>query len=195
MRRMMMLSLAAGLILTGGSHAEETNTTMETIYRFTMDNIDGKPVALSDYAGKVVLVVNVASRCGFTGQYKGLQALYEAHREEGFAVLGFPANDFMGQEPGNNAQIKAFCSTTYDVTFPMFAKISVKGDEQHPLYAFLTAAATQPEGPGPVSWNFNKFLIGRDGRVAARFGSRAAPEGKEIKEAVQAALSPVRPGE
>lgn len=161
---------------------------MKTVYDFTLNDIDGKPVSLSAYKGKVLLVVNVASRCGFTKQYAGLEALYKKYQDRGLVVLGFPANNFMGQEPGTEAEIKAFCSTTYGVTFPMFSKISVKGKDQHPLYAFLTSKETNPEHHGAISWNFNKFLIGRDGAVVNRFGSRTAPEDKELLEAIEKTL-------
>lgn len=162
--------------------------TMKSIYDFTMNDIDGKPVALSEYKGKVVMIVNVASRCGFTPQYAGLQKLYEKYGERGFVILGFPANNFLGQEPGAEAEIKSFCSLNYGVTFPMFEKISVKGKDIHPLYAYLTSKDTNPEFSGAISWNFNKFLVGRDGRVVNRFGSRDVPESKAITGAIEAAL-------
>jgi glutathione peroxidase-family protein len=161
---------------------------MKNIYDFTMPDIDGKNVSLSDFKGKVLLVVNVASKCGFTGQYAGLEKLYKTYADRGLVVLGFPANNFLGQEPGTEAEIKSFCTLTYGVTFPMFAKISVKGQTIHPLYAFLTAKETDPNFAGAISWNFNKFLIGRDGAVAGRFGSRTAPEDKELVAAVEQAL-------
>jgi glutathione peroxidase len=145
-------------------------------------------VALADYRGQVLLVVNVASRCGFTGQYAGLEKLYQTYSGRGFAVLGFPANDFMGQEPGTDAEIRSFCRRTYGVTFPMFSKIAVKGKATHPLYAFLTSKELHPEHGGAVTWNFNKFLIGRDGAVIGRFGSRVAPDGPVLKTAIEKAL-------
>jgi glutathione peroxidase len=138
--------------------------------------------------GKVLLIVNVASKCGFTGQYEGLQELYTTYSNRNFAVLGFPANDFLGQEPGTEAEIQSFCTLTYGVTFPMFAKILVKGKDMHPLYKFLTSKETNPEFGGAISWNFNKFLIGRDGATVGRFGSRTKPEDKELVEAVEKAL-------
>lgn len=152
---------------------------------FTMKNIDGQSVPLSDYKGKVVLMVNVASRCGYTGQYEGLEALYKKYKDKGLVVMGFPANNFMGQEPGTDAEIKTFCSTKYNVTFPMFAKISVKGKDIHPLYAYLVS---QSQPAGNVSWNFNKFLIDREGRIAARFDSKDKPEGEKIVAAVEKLL-------
>ena len=150
--------------------------------------IDGKAETLAKYAGKTLLVVNVASKCGFTKQYAGLETLYRTYADKGLVVLGFPANNFFGQEPGTEAEIKSFCTLTYGVTFPMFAKISVKGKDIHPLYAFLTAKETNPEFPGAISWNFNKFLIGRDGRILARFGSRTDPGDAELVAAVEQAL-------
>ena len=161
---------------------------MTNIYDFTMQDIDGKSVSLSAFKGKVLLLVNVASKCGFTGQYAGLEKLYTTYANRGFVVLGFPANDFLGQEPGTEAEIKSFCKLTYGVTFPMFAKISVKGKDIHPLYAFLTSKDTNPNFGGSISWNFNKFLIGRDGVIAARFGSRTTPDDKELVQAVEMAL-------
>ncbi len=161
---------------------------MTNIYDFTMRDIDGKDVSLSAFKGKVLLIVNVASKCGFTGQYAGLEKLYTTNTNRGFVVLGFPANDFLGQEPGTEAEIKGFCTLTYGVTFPMFAKISVKGKDIHPLYAFLTSQETNPKFGGAISWNFNKLLIGRDGAILGRFGSRTKPDDKELMAAVEQAL-------
>jgi glutathione peroxidase-family protein len=159
-----------------------------SIYGFTLSDINGKPVPLSEFRGKVMLVVNVASRCGFTYQYEGLESVYRKYKERGFVVLGFPSNDFLGQEPGTNERIKEFCTLTYGVTFPMFGKIAVKGRDIHPLYRYLTAGGTNGEFAGRITWNFNKFLIGRDGRVLARFGSREEPAVDAVIEAVEAAL-------
>jgi len=161
---------------------------MTNIYDFTLRDIDGKEQSLAAYKGKVLLIVNVASKCGFTGQYAGLEKLYTTYTNRGFVVLGFPANDFLGQEPGTEAEIKNFCTLTYGVTFPMFAKISVKGKHIHPLYAFLTSQETNPNFGGAISWNFNKFLIGRDGAILGRFGSRTKPDDKELIAAVEQAL-------
>jgi glutathione peroxidase len=161
-----------------------------SVYDFTMDDIDGKPVPLSEFRGTVMLVVNVASRCGFTYQYEGLESIYRKYKERGFVVLGFPSNDFLGQEPGTNEQIKEFCALTYGVTFPMFGKISVKGRGMHPLYRYLTAGGTDGEFAGKITWNFNKFLIGRDGRTIARFGTKEEPTADAVIEAVEAALGP-----
>jgi glutathione peroxidase len=177
--------VAAWIGLGVVAHGEEP---MKNFYDFTMRDIDGNSVSLSDFKGKVLLVVNVASRCGFTRQYAGLEQLNKTYADRGFSVLGFPANNFMGQEPGTEAEIKSFCALTYGVTFPMFAKISVKGKDIHPLYAYLTSEELHPESGGAISWNFNKFLIGRDGAVLAHYGSRTAPEDKELVAAIERAL-------
>jgi len=159
-----------------------------TIYEFGATTIDGDARSLRDYAGKVLLVVNVASQCGLTPHYKGLQELYDSFRDRGFVVLGFPCNQFGGQEPGTEAEIKRFCETRYGVTFPMFAKVDVNGGNRHPLYAFLTAQPTQPDGAGEIQWNFAKFLIDRSGNVAARFAPTTKPVSDEIVNAIEAIL-------
>ena len=159
-----------------------------SIYDFTVYDIDGKEVKLEQYKGKVLLIVNVASRCGYTPQYEGLQKLYSQYKAMGLVVLGFPANNFNNQEPGSNEQIKEFCSTTYGVTFPMFSKISVKGDNIHPLYQYLTSGKDNAELSGEISWNFNKFLVDPSGKVVARFASADKPESEKIIRAVQQAL-------
>jgi glutathione peroxidase len=179
---------ALGALLTGAAQAAETNK-MSAIFDIAVQRIDGTPTTLAAYKGQVLLIVNVASRCGFTGQYEGLQKLYETYRERGLVVLGFPANDFLGQEPGTNAEIAQFCATKYQATFPMFAKITVAGRDMHPLYKYLTDKATAGEFGGKITWNFNKFLIGRDGRIVARFGSRTAPEHKDVSAAIEKALA------
>ena len=158
------------------------------IYAIPVRGIDGRVTTLEPYRGKAILIVNVASKCGFTPQYAGLQTLHERYRAEGLIVLGFPANDFLRQEPGTDSEIKQFCSLNYGVTFPVFAKISVKGKAMHPLFRFLTAKATNPEHAGRITWNFNKFLIGRDGRVVARFGSRVKPGSDKVAAAIKDAL-------
>jgi glutathione peroxidase len=159
-----------------------------SIYDFTMKDIDGKDVKLDVYKGKVVMIVNTASRCGYTPQYKGLQKIYDQYKDRGFVVLGFPANNFMGQEPGTEAEIKEFCTLKYSVTFPMFSKISVTGTDQHPLYGFLTNKATNPEFPGDISWNFNKFLIDKNGKVVGRWGSKDKPEDEAVTTPIEAQL-------
>lgn len=182
--------LAPGLFLTGATQAQQQKETqtMKSIHEFTMNQIDGKAVPLSDYKGKVLLIVNVASRCGFTGQYAGLQKLYETYKDRGLVILGFPANNFLFQEPGSNKEIAQFCSLKYHVTFPMFEKISVKGGDIHPLYKFLTEKETNPEFSGGITWNFNKFLMGRDGHILNRFGSKTTPEDKDLIAALEKAL-------
>jgi len=159
-----------------------------TIYQFTAKTIDGEERSLRDYAGKAVLVVNVASQCGLTPHYTGLQELHHSFGDRGLVVLGFPCNQFGAQEPGSEAEIKTFCETRYAVTFPMFAKIDVNGPTRHPLYAFLTEQPTQPDGPGDIQWNFAKFLIDRSGNVAARFAPATAPVSDEIVGAIEKVL-------
>lgn len=161
---------------------------MANAHDFTLKTIDGKPLPLSEYRGKVLLVVNVASKCGLTPQYTALEALYRGHKAKGFEVLGFPCNDFAGQEPASEAEIQTFCSTKYDVTFPMFAKVKVLGDAREPLFAHLTTQPTKPEGPGDISWNFGKFVIGKNGDVVARFSPRTAPDAPEVVAAIEGAL-------
>jgi glutathione peroxidase len=158
-----------------------------SLYDIPLKNIDGKNTSLGAYKGQVLLVVNVASKCGYTPQYQGLEALYRKYQAKGLKVLGFPCNDFGAQEPGTNEEIKAFCSSKYEVTFPMFDKLHVKGQEQHPLYAALTGKDSR--APGDVKWNFSKFLIGRDGTLIQRFDSKVAPDSPELVEAIEAALA------
>lgn len=170
------------LIMTAGSLSAASN-----IYSFTLPSIDGKPMPLAEFKGKVVLIVNVASQCGYTPQYKGLEALYEKYKDQGFVILGFPANNFGAQEPGTNEEIKTFCSRTYNVTFPMYSKVSVKGGDQVPLYKYLTTDA-DPSHSGDIKWNFTKFLVGRDGQVVQRFESAVTPESPEVVRAVEKLL-------
>ncbi|HEY6292675.1 MAG TPA: glutathione peroxidase [Terriglobia bacterium] len=158
-----------------------------SVYDYTLDSIDGNPTPLSTYKGKVVLLVNVASRCGFTPQYSALEALYEKYKDQGFVILGFPANNFGSQEPGTNAEIKTFCSTKYNVTFPMFSKVSVKGDDTTPLYQFLTGHAN-PTVAGDIKWNFTKFLVDRNGNVVARFEPPVKPDSPEVVNAIEKLL-------
>jgi glutathione peroxidase len=165
-------------------------SALPVFYSFEVETIDGVRTTLAPHQGKVVLVVNVASKCGFTKQYAGLQKLYETYRERGLVLLGFPANDFLSQEPGTNAEIQQFCTSNFGVTFPLFAKIHVKGEAKHPLFGWLTDNALHPGLGGEVSWNFNKFLIGRDGKLIARFGSRTTPDAAELTDAIEQALRP-----
>src|SRR5215472_12177228 len=156
-----------------------------SVYDFTLNSIDGLPAPLAAHKGRVLLIVNVASQCGYTPQYAALEALYEKYRDRGLVVLGFPANNFMGQEPGTNQEIRDFCSRTYHVTFPMFAKISVQGEDQAPLYRYLTQRQTNPVSGGDIQWNFTKFLIGRDGKILARFEPEVTPDSSEVVRAIE----------
>lgn len=155
---------------------------------FKVKNIDGQDVDLSKYKGEVLLIVNVASKCGLTPQYEQLEAVFTKYKGKGFEVLGFPANEFGAQEPGSDAEIKTFCSSKYNVDFPMFSKIVVKGDGIHPLYEYLTSVETEPEKPGDIKWNFEKFLVDRDGKVVKRFSPRVKPDAPEVIEAIEAEL-------
>ena len=159
-----------------------------SIYGLELPRLDGKVESLSLYSGKVVLAVNVASRCGFTPQYAGLQALQDRYADRGFVIAGFPCNQFRGQEPGTAEQIQEFCSLNYGVTFPLYARLDVKGESQHPLFAILTQAADDAGNAGNVRWNFEKFLLGRDGRVARRFRSKVVPEDPTIVDAIESLL-------
>jgi glutathione peroxidase len=153
------------------------------VYQFTMNSIDGKATPLAEFKGKVTMIVNVASRCGYTPQYSALEAVYEKYKDRGFVIAGFPANNFGGQEPGSNEEIKQFCSAKYNVKFPMFAKISVLGSDEAPLYRYLTGT-----GGGEIEWNFTKFLIDRQGQVIARFESAVEPDSPEAIAAIEKAL-------
>ena len=159
-----------------------------SIYDIPLSTIAGDDAKLGDYAGKTLLLVNVASKCGLTPQYNGLEALQERYADQGFTVLGFPCNQFGGQEPGSNEEIKEFCSTTYGVTFPMFDKIEVNGDERHPLYQELTGFADADGAAGDVQWNFEKFLVSPDGQIVGRFRPRTEPESAELVAAIEAQL-------
>jgi glutathione peroxidase len=159
------------------------------IYTFTLNSIEGKPAPLADYKGKVVLVVNVASQCGYTPQYSALESIFEKYKDQGFVILGFPANNFGAQEPGTNEEIKAFCTRKYSVTFPVYAKISVKGSDQAPLYAYLTKD-TAPGIRGDIKWNFTKFLVDRNGNVVQRFEPAVTPDSKEVITAIEKQLKP-----
>lgn len=156
--------------------------------QYTMKDIDGKDVALSQYQGKVILIVNVASKCGNTPQYKQLEEMYKKYSDKGLVILGFPANEFLHQEPGTDAQIKEFCTSTYHVDFPMFSKIVVKGDGQADLYKYLTSKETNPSFAGDITWNFEKFLIGRDGKVVGRFSPKTKPDAPAVVKAIETQL-------
>ena len=159
-----------------------------SVHEFTLDSLTGTPTPLANFKGKVLLLVNVASQCGYTYQYEGLQALYVKYKDQGLVVAGFPANNFGGQEPGSNAEIGAFCKSKFGVTFPMFAKISVKGPDKAPLYQFLTDKNANPKTGGEIPWNFTKYLVDRDGKVLARFDAAVEPGSKELTSALEAAL-------
>ncbi|HTO06704.1 MAG TPA: glutathione peroxidase [Myxococcota bacterium] len=161
---------------------------MTTLYDFQQKTLDGKDRKLSDFKGKAVLVVNVASKCGLTPQYTGLQKIHDQYSARGFAVLGFPCNQFAGQEPGSAQEIAEFCERNYGVTFPMFSKIDVNGANRAPLYQWLTTQPTQPDGPGDIVWNFGKFLVDKNGAVVARFNPRVAPDAPELTAAIEKAL-------
>jgi len=174
MRKLIVAGVAMTAALFGASN----------VLDFTLNSIDGKPAPLAQYKGKVVLIVNVASRCGFTPQYTGLEKIYEKYKDQGFVILGFPANNFGAQEPGTNEEIKTFCSSKYSVTFPMYAKISVKGSDIAPLYAYLTTAKG-----GDIKWNFTKFLIGKNGAILDRFESPVKPDDPKVTTAIEKALA------
>ena len=159
----------------------------ESIYDLKLKDIDGKDTSLAAYKGKVLLIVNVASQCGYTKQYTALEAIQQQFQKQGFTVLGFPCNQFGGQEPGSNAEIKQFCSSKFNVTFPLFDKIDVNGDKRSPLYTAL--AGKSSPFPGDIKWNFGKFLIGKDGEILKRFGSSDTPDSPEVTSAIKAALA------
>jgi glutathione peroxidase len=169
--------------------AEEPAKKPTSVLDFPVKNIDGKDVDLSRFKGEVLLIVNTASQCGYTPQYEGLEALFEKYKGQGFEVLAFPANEFGHQEPGADAEIKSFCTSKFHVTFPLFAKIVVKGKGIHPLYQFLTSPETDPKFAGPIPWNFAKFLVNRKGEVIARFEPGDEPESENVTRAIEAALA------
>jgi glutathione peroxidase len=187
-RALQVLSLTSLIIGPLMATARAADENPKTIYGFTMSDIDGKAIPLEKYKGKVLLIVNVASQCGNTPQYAGLEELYRKYKDRGLVVLGFPANNFGQQEPGSNEEIKTFCQTNYNVTFDMFSKISVKGPDQHPLYRFITSPETDPEYSGDVRWNFQKYLVDRNGVIVGKFLPKVAPLSKEVTSAVEKAL-------
>jgi glutathione peroxidase len=168
--------------------ADKGDSKVTSPLEFKMKGIDGKEVDLSQYKGKVVLFVNVASRCGYTPQYTGLQKLYETHGKDGLVIIGVPANEFGKQEPGTDKDIAEFCSSKYNVTFPMMSKVVVKGEGIAPLYDFLTSKETNAKFAGPISWNFEKFLVSREGKVVGRYKSKVAPDAKELTDAIKTEL-------
>lgn len=185
--------IAASVILANLSAslqaAETSADKTPAALDFTMKSLDGKEVDLAKYQGQVVMVVNVASKCGLTPQYEQLQALHEKYASQGLAILGFPCNQFAGQEPGSAQEIQQFCRVNYGVTFPLFAKIEVNGEDAAPLYKHLTALNTEPKGPGKIDWNFEKFIIGRNGEVVARFAPRTKPDAPEVIKVIEAELA------
>jgi glutathione peroxidase len=185
MVRMLLAAVAVALVAMP-LMAEEKKVTSPL--QFTMKNIKGEDVDLSKYKGKVVLFVNVASKCGYTPQYKGLQALYQKYEKDGLVIIGVPANEFGGQEPGSNDDIEKFCTSKYSVTFPMMSKVVVKGEGIDPLYKFLTSKDTNPKYAGDITWNFEKFLVDREGKVVARFVPKVEPNAKELTSAIETAL-------
>jgi glutathione peroxidase len=188
--------LVAALIVvsTGGIAQTATAAAQEkTVLDLKMKSLDGKNVDLADYKGKVVLIVNVASKCGLTPQYEQLEAIYKKYSEEGLAILGFPCNQFGGQEPGTAEEIQEFCKANYGVTFDLFEKIDVNGDGAAELYKTLTALETKPTGPGKISWNFEKFLVDRNGVVVARFSPKTKPDDPEVTKAIEAELAKPAP--
>ncbi len=160
----------------------------KSVYDFTLNTIDGQAAPLAAYKGKVIMLVNVASRCGFTPQYTALETVYEKYKDRGFVIVGVPANNFGGQEPGTNQEIKTFCSSKYHVSFPMMSKVSVKGEDKTPLYQYLTDKMANPKTGGDIEWNFTKFLIGPDGHVLARFESKVTPDSPQVIAAIEKAL-------
>jgi glutathione peroxidase len=163
-------------------------TPAGSVYSFTLKSIDGQPVSLRTYKGKVLMLVNVASKCGYTPQYAGLESLYEKYKDRGLVIVGIPANNFAAQEPGTNAEIKTFCRNKYNVTFPMMAKVSVLGEDKAPLYGFLTDTSINPQIGGDIKWNFTKFLFARDGKPVARFEPAVTPDSPQVTAAVESAL-------
>ena len=177
-----------GVICLMSSAMFSSTTFGASVYDYTMKSIEGKPLPLASFKGKVFLVVNVASRCGYTPQYTGLEALYEKYKDQGLVIAGFPANNFLSQEPGTDKEIKTFCSTKYNVSFPLFSKISVKGEDKAPLYQFLTDTRANSSTGGEIQWNFTKFLVDRDGKVIQRFEPAVTPE--QMDSVIEKALKP-----
>jgi glutathione peroxidase len=182
-----MIKLLCCILLLGVS----VMAADKNVYEFSLNSIDGQAAPLSAYKGKVVMLVNVASRCGFTPQYSALETVYEKYKDRGFVIVGIPANNFGAQEPGSNQEIKTFCTTKYHVTFPMMSKVSVKGDDKDPLYQFLTDKSANPQTSGDIKWNFTKFLIGPDGRVITRFEPDVTPDAPQVTAAIEKALATI----
>lgn len=184
------VSALAPALADDSAKSNEDKKMPDSVLGFEVKDIDGNPVKLGDkYAGKVLLIVNTASKCGYTPQYADLESLYQKYHDKGLEILAFPSNDFGGQEPGSESEIKEFCSTKFNVTFPLFSKVPVKGDAKVPLYQFLTDAKTNPASPGEIKWNFTKFLVGRDGKIVARYESSVKPSDDQVTKAVEDALA------
>jgi glutathione peroxidase len=183
MRKLLLALLLCGTVAMAGE---------KSIYDFTMNSIDSEPVPLSKFQGKVVLLVNVASRCGFTPQYAALEKVYEKYQDRGLVIVGIPANNFGGQEPGSNQEIKTFCSAKYNVTFPMMAKVSVKGADKAPLYQFLTDKTVNPRVGGEIQWNFTKFLVAPDGHPVARFEPDVTPDSPQVIAGIEKELAALK---
>ena len=185
----LLISMIGGTVFYHHHIDNRVEAAAASLLDFKMRDIDGKDVKLKKYKGDVLLVVNVASKCGYTPQYEALQATYAKYKDKGFEILGFPANNFGGQEPGTAEEIKEFCSSKYKVTFPLFAKISVKGEDQDPLYKFLTSTDTNPKLGGDIKWNFTKFLVDRKGNVVERFEPKVKPDSPEVTAAIEKYLA------
>ena len=183
------IMLAIAVTVSGNINLSGSETRLPTVFEFTMKSLDGDNVNLEKYRGKPILIVNVASECGYTYQYEGLQKLHEKYAKRGLVVLGFPSNDFGQQEPGSAIEIKTFCERNYGVKFDMFAKVVVRGPNKVPLYDYLTSKETNPESFGEVKWNFEKFIINREGKIVGRFRSNVEPESKQIVSAIESALT------
>jgi glutathione peroxidase len=181
-------ALSILLIATLSTAQTRTGGKVPDVLNFTMKSLSGQPVNLSKYQGKVVLIVNVASECGFTYQYEGLEALHNKYAAQGLSILGFPSNDFGAQEPGSDSDIQQFCKSNYGVEFDMFSKVTVLGSNKVPLFQHLTSSSSNPKFPGEISWNFEKFLVGRDGQIIGRYKSPVEPQSRELTEALEAAL-------
>lgn len=180
---MKTILLLLSLMMVINTHSERT----DNVYQYEINSIDGENISLSTYEGDVLLIVNTASECGFTPQYEGLQEIFEKYEDQGFTVLGFPANNFGGQEPGSEEEIAVFCEVNFGVSFPLFSKVSVKGDDQHPLFEMLTTTEN-PDFTGEIGWNFEKFLIDREGNLIRRFRSKVEPESEEVTGAIESLL-------
>jgi glutathione peroxidase len=192
--RFLLMTTLANMLISGayawmGSSVMHTSSSANSVHQFKMKAIDGSEVDLAGYQGKVLFIVNVASKCGYTPQYTALEALYHKYKDRGLVVLGFPANNFLWQEPGSDQEIASFCKLSYGVTFPMFSKISVLGGDKAPLYDYLTSEAANKQTAGMIKWNFTKFLVDREGKPIARFGPSTEPDAAEVTAAIEKALA------